>query len=617
MPRAVTWQNNFVEQQVGVDDLNRGVFGGPVVLLDGGDAVVFGSTADHAKHWATYQNGSSWALGPSSELLELPANFSFRTVVARADGVTAAVKKYGDWVLRDAETDRAAALAADVVVNGLGYWTDNGAVYYGDAWKHDLAVMAAPHATMEAAAVAVAAALRRDGVALAYWQWDDWWYPGEAVYVDCVDAWTMLPAAFPSGGLADMRRRLGVPFLLYMPYVCRNASGFANWTFLTPDDCGWDCEGTLVDARESEAFHGALFENYGEATSDRGLVAYEQDFMVTNFLKTRKYRQVLGEYERWFAGMAAAAADREIPLQLCMAMPSDAILAAKADWATNARASDDYALPSNLPSFGGGALLLWALGLRPSKDTFWTTSNSSKRAYAPGANPGTNVELNAIVAATSTGPVGIGDAAGETDAALVARTCAADGALLQPAKPLTPLDRTYAASWRGGEAWGSHVVSGSAAAYLTLAFSVDATSTLAAADFYPAAAARDWVHRAWHAAPCADGADALASGCVVAAFPQLGPSTDRGGGRPYDYWLSYPADGETWLLLGELDKFVPLAGRRFAKVANTGARLDVALRGSPGEVVAVTALERNGGGWTARVREVTFETGDAALAFGS
>merc|ERR1712091_683253 len=119
-----------------------------------------------------------------------------------------------------------------------------------------------------------------------------------------------------------MRRRLGVPFLLYMPYVCRNASGFGNWTFLTPDDCGWDCEGTLVDARESEAFHGALFEKYGEVTSDRGLVAYEQDFMVTNFLKTRKYRQVLGEYERWFAGMAAAAADREIPLQLCMAMPS-------------------------------------------------------------------------------------------------------------------------------------------------------------------------------------------------------------------------------------------------------------------------------------------------------
>ena len=65
-------------------------------------------------------------------------------------------------MLRDAETDRAAALAADVVVNGLGYWTDNGAVYYGDAWKHDLAVMAAPHATMEAAAVAVAAPLQRD-----------------------------------------------------------------------------------------------------------------------------------------------------------------------------------------------------------------------------------------------------------------------------------------------------------------------------------------------------------------------------------------------------------------------------------------------------------------------
>jgi hypothetical protein len=104
---------------------------------------------------------------------------------------------------------------------------------------------------------------------------------------------------------------------------------------------------------------------------------------------------------------------------------------------------------------------------------------------------------------------------------------------------------------------------------------------------------------------------------VSAEFPALGPSTDRGGGRPYDYWLSYPADGATWLLLGELDKFVPLAGRRFAAVSDAGARLDVALRGSPGEVVAVTALERAGGGWTARVREVTFETGDAALVFGS
>ena len=108
--------------------------------------------------------------------------------------------------------------------------------------------------------------------------------------------------------------------------------------------------------------------------------------MVTNFLKTRA-RQVPDEYERWFLGMAAAAEATRTPLQLCMALPSDAILSAKADWATNARASDDYALPVNLPQFGGGALLLWALGLRPSKDTFWTTSNSTKRAYAAGANP--------------------------------------------------------------------------------------------------------------------------------------------------------------------------------------------------------------------------------------
>ena len=72
----------FCEQQVNPPDLDLGVFGGPVVLLDGGDAVTFGSVADHAKHWASHQNNSRWSLGPSSELLEIPAGTTFRTSVA-------------------------------------------------------------------------------------------------------------------------------------------------------------------------------------------------------------------------------------------------------------------------------------------------------------------------------------------------------------------------------------------------------------------------------------------------------------------------------------------------------------------------------------------------------
>ena len=324
-----------------------------------------------------------------------------------------------------------------------------------------------------------------------------------------------------------------------------------------------------------------------------------------------------------------------------MAMPSDAILAASSSWTTNARASDDYALDVNLPQFGGGAVLLWALGLRPSKDNFWTTNSSSARPpnYAPDANPGQDIELNAIVAALSTGPVGISDAFNATDVALVMRTCAADGTLLQPLRPPTPVDRSYArpepksqsrvrrdpgsdraelatppapgrqtvrryaAGWPGGRVWTAHAAAGAQDTHLTLSMDVDAPDlNLSASDFYPRPNATAWLHRDWHAPACVDGERAT---CVSDAWPSL-TSTDRGDRTAFDLWLSYPADG-AWVLLGELDKFVPLAAARFADASANATSCAASLRGAPGEAVVVTALELVGGAWTAHVHTATLD----------
>ncbi len=48
-----------------------------------------------------------------------------------------------------------------------------------------------------------------------------------------------------------------------------------------------------------------------------------------------------------------------------------------------------------------------------------------------------------MLAVLSTGPVGFSDAPGETDAALIMRTCDSAGNLLQPSKPLTAVDSTH------------------------------------------------------------------------------------------------------------------------------------------------------------------------------
>ena len=97
-----------------------------------------------------------------------------------------------------AGTNRTAAIATDLVVSHLGYWTDSGAYYYADIpFKHNLTAMAetaGPGMNMEDVAVKVKSTLDEQHVPVKYWQWDDWWYPGHAVYVKlhCWVWWILL-----------------------------------------------------------------------------------------------------------------------------------------------------------------------------------------------------------------------------------------------------------------------------------------------------------------------------------------------------------------------------------------------------------------------------------------
>jgi hypothetical protein len=54
--------------------------------------------------------------------------------------------------------------------------------------------------------------------------------------------------------------------------------------------------------------------------------------MVTNFLKTNLYRTNLSEYVSWLTGLNAAAEETEVPIQFCMAMPSDIMASVDFDW---------------------------------------------------------------------------------------------------------------------------------------------------------------------------------------------------------------------------------------------------------------------------------------------
>ena len=130
-----------------------------------------------------------------------------------------------------------------------------------------------------------------------------------------------------------------------------------------------------------------------------------------------------------------------------MANPMNLLASLEAPMATNGRGSGDYASGYNW-DIGPGSLLWHALDLRPSKDNFWT--EAAAEPLAPGQKPYGDPRLrnagtfNAAVALLSTGPVGVSDRAGYTNATIVMHTCNARGDLLQPNRPATAIDRTFA-----------------------------------------------------------------------------------------------------------------------------------------------------------------------------
>ena len=101
----------------------------------------------------------------------------------------------------------------------------------------------------------------------------------------------------------------------------------------------------------------------------------------------RHLRKNHGAANKWLAGINQAALERKLPVQICMALPSDAMASVQFDSMTNVRSSTDYGIDdgrgdtpvqpggifgdSNY-NIGGSSILAWALDLRPSKDIFWT-----------------------------------------------------------------------------------------------------------------------------------------------------------------------------------------------------------------------------------------------------
>ena len=219
----------------------------------------------------------------------------------------------------------------------------------------------------------------------------------------------------------------------------------------------------------------ALFEK--ARAEGWGLIGYEQDWMdvQTERLPALTRNATLGR--TWLLEMGLAADAMGISIQYCMSWCRHILASVEVPAVTQARASGDYRAGNMLwQRLGIVSLLLYALmqataascalcmlltshmrasalhryalGLAPSKDTFWSITHQpgniwGERTVEP------HPRLQAAVATLSRGPVAPSDAIGRSDRDLIMRSANSAGTLLQPDEPAIALDIAIVAAARG------------------------------------------------------------------------------------------------------------------------------------------------------------------------
>ena len=397
--------------------------GWPLLLSRADGATLLVAPLDAFHEQTIGLNDGTLRCGWHGDLEAVPAGFTTDLVVLGAEGPRAALDAWGRLLLDAAGTVRPGRWP-DALGSRPSYWTDNGSAYwYRTEPGHDVA----------GSIVAAVEDLRANHVPVGAVQLDSWFYPHvELRPIDSPEwvvppsamvAWEERPDVLP-GGIAELRHRLGDP-----PLVAhiRHLSARAPIAAETP---AW-VDGDLAAPATPEAY-----ERWLDQCLAWGVQTFEHDWLVEVFFGVRDLRTRPGRARAWQEGIDRAARDRGITLQWCMGTPADFAQTTTLTQVTSVRTSGDHGYIAT-----AGQLWAWfcttnalarSLELMPYKDVF--------RADPEVA--GANGEPEALLAALSTGPVGLGDRVGRQDPALARRTCRADGLLIKPHTAIAAVDES-------------------------------------------------------------------------------------------------------------------------------------------------------------------------------
>ncbi|EDQ92389.1 uncharacterized protein MONBRDRAFT_22026 [Monosiga brevicollis MX1] len=572
---------NVVRQQ-GLGNLSSDVEGGvPLVLYEDPttaqapgapitDVAVL-SPFNHLKvaiHSTTSSHApNTFCGGLNGMTLEIPINTSIKFLLAtHTEGLHAGLQTWGDALLLQGNKTRSAD-AQDVTATALSAWTDNGAYYYywmdqSHSYQQTLIDYADYH--------------RKVNLPVQSYQLDSWWYYKYLEFDGGLERWEPRPQVFP-GGIEAVQVGVRKPLTLHNRWWSSHNVYQEKFQFAT-QGLGAIPIGS-VD--EVAALFGYIMRNH----SAWGLAVYEQDWLTNQFKMMDVAKSNLTVAWNWLAGMAQAASARHVRVQYCMPLPSDFLASTQFPAVTQIRVSNDYASdPYNQWKIGAPSLFAWAMGLRPFKDVFRTTTFEPLNFdLAPEYNP----EMQAAVATLSTGPVAIGDMINMTNITIVNRTMMANGTILSPNRPATSLEVSFTTHAPAGEVWAAPAGPNITAPQQLVVFVGDLLTAfeLELGMLRDLEASGQFLVQHWTPALNAAPLHFNASQSLRLPANHLN-STDHVG---FDLYVitPYPAGGIA--VLGEVGKYVPLSARRFVEVQAYATGATAHMVGTAGEILRVAA----------------------------
>jgi hypothetical protein len=327
-----------------------------------------------------------------------------------------------------------------------------------------------------------------------------------------------------------------------------------------------------------------------------GLFMYEQDWLYTEYDNMRYLNYNATAARTWLLQMGSAAARNHLTVQYCMSNPRHIMQSVEIPAVTNTRASDDYH-PGNdqWQPLGTSSIFAWALAIAPTKDNYWSTDVQTGSPYKDNPTEPYN-RLQAVVSTISKGPVAPSDKVGRSDAALILKSCASDGKLLQGDKPAMMIDAAHvhkafrneeigssATAGPDGEVWATHSVLGSHVFGVVMGAVLRSDYTLSIAHDLGMGSGPHVYYEANATSNVSRGSSSIAMKAC--------------GKWDFQLYAVAPVLPNGWTLLGETNKWVPVSSARFQDLAfstssssSLSTSASVTALGQEGERISVAWL---------------------------